>query len=92
MKKNRKISLRRCVGCSEMKPKNELLRVVKTPEDEFLLDETGRKNGRGAYICVSSECCEKAAKNKGFQRSFKQEVPAEVYEKLIREIKIIEKR
>ena len=69
-----------------------MLRVVKTPEDEYLLDETRKKNGRGAYLCVSSQCCEKAVRNKGVQRSFKEDIPKEVYEKLTKEIEIIEKR
>ena len=55
--KNKKIPLRRCVGCGEMKPKGELIRVVRTPEDEIVLDASGRANGRGAYLCRSVECC-----------------------------------
>ena len=60
--KNKKIPLRRCVGCGEMKPKGELIRVVRTPEDEIVLDASGRANGRGAYLCRSVECCRKALK------------------------------
>ena len=63
--------MRKCVGCGEMKAKKELLRVLRTEDDEFVLDTTGRKNGRGAYVCLSSECFAKAAKNKGLERSFK---------------------
>ena len=92
MKKNKKIPLRRCVGCGEMKPKSQLLRVVKTPDEDFLLDETGKTNGRGAYLCKSSECCEMVVKSKGFQRSFKCDIPTEIFGKLAREIDIIEKR
>ena len=88
--KKKKVSLRRCVGCTEMKPKSELLRVIRTPDDEYMLDETGKQNGRGSYLCKSSECGQNAYKNRGFQRSFKSEIPVEVYEKLAREIETIE--
>ena len=59
---NKKIPMRMCVGCAEMKLKNELIRVIKTPENEIVLDATGRKNGRGAYICSNMECLKKARK------------------------------
>ena len=72
--------MRKCVGCGEMKNKKEMLRVIHTKEGEFLLDATGRKNGRGAYLCFSRECFLKAVKNKGLERSFKQAIPNEVYE------------
>lgn len=62
---NKKIPMRQCVGCREMKPKRELIRVIRTSEDEILIDATGKKNGRGAYICPNRECLEKADKNKG---------------------------
>ena len=78
----RKIPMRKCVGCQEMKSKKEMLRILKTAENEFVLDATGRKNGRGAYLCFSKECLEKARKNKGLERSFKQTIPKEVYENL----------
>ena len=61
----RKIPQRKCLGCGEMKDKKALLRVIKTPEDEILLDVTGKKNGRGAYVCISSDCLNKAIKSKG---------------------------
>ncbi len=73
---------RQCIGCGEMKNKNELIRVLKTPEGEFTLDSTGRKNGRGAYICPSMECVKKAKKSKGLDRSFKMAVPIQVYDTL----------
>ena len=57
---NKKIPMRQCIGCGEMKPKKEMIRVIKTAEDEIILDTTGRKNGRGAYICPESECLQKA--------------------------------
>ena len=77
--------LRKCVGCGEMKEKVSLVRVVKTPEDDFILDKTNRANGRGAYICKDALCFQKALKNKGLERSFKMSIPAEVYETLERE-------
>ena len=78
------------VGCGEMKPKKELLRVLRTEEEGFVLDTTGKKNGRGAYICYSRDCFQKAVKNKGLERSFKQAVPAEVYGHLEKEMEEIE--
>lgn len=86
---NKKIPVRRCVGCQEMKNKKEMIRVIRTKEGEFLLDATGKKNGRGAYICPSKECFQKAVKNKGLERSFKQAIPAEVYEALEKEMGLI---
>ena len=82
---NKKIPVRRCVGCQEMKNKKEMIRVIRTKEGEFLLDATGKKNGRGAYICPSKECLGKAVKSKGLERSFKQAIPEEVYEALEKE-------
>lgn len=73
-----------------MKSKKEMIRVIKTAEDEFLLDTTGRKNGRGAYVCPSRECLEKAVRNKGLERSFKQAIPKEVYEALEKEMEALE--
>ena len=75
MSNNKKIPMRKCVGCQEMKSKKEMMRVLKTSEDTFELDATGKKNGRGAYLCFSKECFEKAVKNKGLERSFKQAIP-----------------
>lgn len=88
----RKIPMRKCVGCGEMKPKKELMRVLRTEENDFVLDTTGKKNGRGAYLCPSKECFDKAVKNKGLERSFKQAIPAEVYERLEKEMIEIEAR
>ena len=87
---NRKIPMRKCVGCGEMKPKKELMRVLRTAEEEFVLDATGKKNGRGAYLCCSKECFQKAVKNKGLERSFKQAIPADVYERLEKEMNEID--
>ena len=82
--------MRKCVGCGEMKNKKEMMRVLKTPEEEFVLDTTGKKNGRGAYVCLSGECLKKAIKSKGLERSFKQAIPKEVYEALEKEMNAIE--
>ena len=86
----KKIPLRQCVGCGEMKNKKEMIRVLKTTEDEICLDATGKKNGRGAYICRNRECLQKACKNKGLERSFKMSIPAAVYETLEREFDTID--
>ena len=90
MANKRKIPMRKCVGCGEMKLKKELIRVLRTEENEFILDTTGKKNGRGAYLCHSVECFTKAVKSKGLERSFKQAIPAEVYERLEKEMNEIE--
>ena len=82
--------MRQCVGCGEMKNKKEMLRVLKTAENEILLDATGRKNGRGAYVCKSKDCLLKAGKNKGLERSFKMSIPKEVYESLEKEFENLE--
>ena len=84
--------MRQCVGCREMKNKKEMIRVIKTPEGTFMLDATGKKNGRGAYVCPSEECLQLARKNKGLERSFKQAIPAEVYESLEKEMEALEIR
>lgn len=81
----KKIPVRQCVGCGEMKSKREMMRVLKTPEDEIVLDVTGKKNGRGAYLCKQRECLLKARKNKGLERSFKMSIPNEVYDNLEKE-------
>ena len=82
----KKVPLRLCIGCQEMKSKKEMIRVIKTAEDEIMLDATGRKNGRGAYLCPSMECLKKAVKGKGLERSFKMAIPKEVYETLEKEM------
>lgn len=82
----KKIPMRKCVGCGEMKEKKDLIRVIKTPEDEILLDQTGRANGRGAYICNSADCFKKAVKNKGLERSLKSSIPADVLERMEKEL------
>ena len=87
---NKKIPMRQCVGCQEMKNKKEMIRVIRTSEQEFVLDATGKKNGRGAYICPNRECLSQAIKSKGLERSFKQAIPKEVYESLEKEMEQIE--
>lgn len=78
----KKIPMRQCVGCGEMKSKREMMRVLKSAEGPIVLDMTGKKNGRGAYLCISGECLAKARKNKGLERSFKMSIPDEVYDSL----------
>ncbi len=87
---SKKIPLRQCIGCGGMKGKKEMLRVLKTTEGPIVLDVTGKKNGRGAYLCKSVECLKKAKKNKGLERSFKMSIPNEVYEDLEKEFGEIE--
>ena len=94
--KQRKIPLRKCCGCGEMKPKKELVRVVRAPEredengektgGEISLDLTGRKAGRGAYVCPSLECLQKARKTRKFEREFSCKIPDEVYDIMEAEI------
>jgi hypothetical protein len=69
-----------------MKAKKELIRVIRTPEEEVVLDTTGRKNGRGAYLCANPECFSKARKSRGLERSLKLAIPDGVYEKLEKEM------
>lgn len=92
MNKNKKVPMRKCVGCQEMKNKKEMIRVIRTTEDKFVLDATGKKNGRGAYICPERKCLEMAVKNHGLERSFKQAIPKEVYESLEKEMKEFESK
>ena len=82
----KKVPLRQCIGCGEMKNKKELIRVIKTNEGEISIDATGKKNGRGAYICPSLDCFKKAVKNKGLERSLKAAVPEEIYKQLEEEM------
>ena len=82
----KKIPLRQCIGCGEMKSKKEMIRILKTESEGILLDATGRKNGRGAYICPSADCLKKAVKSRGLDRSFKMQISREVYETLEKEM------
>lgn len=75
----RKIPMRQCVGCRTMRPKSELLRIVRSPEGEVTFDPTGKKAGRGAYICNDPDCLKKAIKSRGLSRAFEAEIPDEVF-------------
>ena len=82
----KKVPLRQCVGCGEMKPKKEMMRVLKTNEDEICLDVTGKKNGRGAYLCPDPQCLKKAIKSKALDRSLEVTIPQEIYDRLEKEM------
>lgn len=82
MPKQKKIPMRMCVGCREMKPKKELIRVVKSPADEISVDRTGKAAGRGAYVCKSAACMKKAQKIKALDRALEMKIPDEVYDRL----------
>ena len=82
---SKKVPLRQCVGCGQMKSKKEMMRVIKTAEGDIVLDVTGRKNGRGAYLCKQEECLKMAMKNKGLERSFKMSIDQSVHESLQKE-------
>lgn len=86
MQKVKKVPQRKCIACQDRDNKKELIRIVKNKEGQISLDKTGRANGRGAYICNSKECLQKAIKSKALNRAFKIEVPDEVYEVLMKEI------
>ncbi len=81
-----KIPVRKCTGCGEMKPKREMVRVILTPEENIELDLTGKKNGRGAYICRDRQCLETALKTHGLERSLKTAIPAEIAQELVKEL------
>lgn len=78
----KKIPMRQCTGCREMKPKRELIRVVKSPEDELSLDFKGKAQGRGAYVCPQPDCLKKAIKSKALERSLEIKIPDEIYDRL----------
>ncbi|HHZ02690.1 MAG TPA: YlxR family protein [Tissierellia bacterium] len=84
--KIRKIPMRKCIGCMESFPKKELCRIVKNKENEIFFDPTGKKNGRGTYICKKSDCFEKAIKSKRLSKSLETEIPEEVYNAIKAEI------
>ena len=89
--KPRKIPTRQCLGCNEQKPKKELLRVLRTPEGEIILDFTGKKSGRGAYICYDVKCLKKARKSKRIDKSLETEIPEEIYDKMESELEDYER-
>lgn len=82
----KKIPMRQCLGCREMKPKRELLRVVRSPEGAVTLDLRGKASGRGAYVCPNPECLKRAIKTKALSRAFETEIPQEVYDALLAEM------
>ena len=86
MTRTRKIPLRMCVGCREMKNKKELLRIVRTPEGSVEIDKSGKKSGRGAYICPQIDCLQQAIKGKSLQKALENDIPDEVIDKLKQQI------
>ncbi len=86
----KKTPLRKCIGCGEIIPKKEMLRIVRTADSEIKLDLTGRENGRGAYIHFNKECFDKAVKSKGLERSFKMSINSDVYDRLKKELMDVE--
>ncbi len=86
MNKPKKVPLRKCLGCGEMKPKQELIRAVRSPEGEISLDLTGKKNGRGAYICHSRDCLAAAIKAKRFERAFGCSIDQQVYDSMLSQL------
>lgn len=87
----KKIPMRQCVGCREMKPKKELIRVVRSPEGQVSLDFRGKLPGRGAYVCPDPVCLAKARKSKALERAFSAPLPAEVFEELEEQMKEVPK-
>ena len=83
----KKIPMRQCLGCREMKPKKELIRVVRSPEGDISLDLTGKKAGRGAYVCPDKECITKAYKGHRLEKALEKQVNDDVYKKLLEELK-----
>ena len=86
----KKVPMRQCTGCREMKNKKEMIRAIRTAENEICIDATGRKNGRGAYICPNMNCLKMAMKNRGLERSLKTAIPESVYQQLEEEMSHID--
>jgi len=86
MPRIKKVPLRMCVGCQQMKPKKELIRVVRTPDEKVEIDPTGKRSGRGAYICPDRECLEKALKGKRLDKALQRSLTSEVVEALKQEL------
>ena len=86
MATGKKIPQRQCIGCGQMKDKKELIRILKTEDGSIVIDATGKKNGRGAYICPDEECLQKAFKTKGLERSFKMAIDQSIYDELKKEL------
>ncbi len=89
--KTKKIPIRRCIGCNARRPKRELLRVVRSPQGELCIDATGKKSGRGAYLCPDTVCLAKARKAKRLERTFEAEIPPALYDNLQQEIEAAQK-
>lgn len=89
--KNKKVPMRQCVGCRELKNKKDLMRILKTPDNNVIFDDTGRMNGRGAYICPSVECLKKARRTKAIERSLDISIPDEVYDAIERQMSELDK-
>lgn len=86
----KKIPMRQCLGCREMKPKRELIRVVRSPEGVISIDSKGKAPGRGAYICPNSECLKRAIRAKAISRAFEIEIPQEIYDRLMAQMEASE--
>ncbi len=86
MQQKRKIPLRMCMGCGEMKPKPELVRIVRSPEKQVSLDLTGKMSGRGAYLCRSVACLEAARKKKRIERALDVQISEDIYQSMIKEL------
>ena len=84
MTKNIKIPIRTCIGCQNKKPKREMMRIIRTPEGNYEIDTTGKKSGRGAYLCYNIECLDIALREKRLNRSFKKEIPTQIIDELRR--------
>ena len=82
----KKIPMRQCLGCREMKPKRELIRVVRSPQGEISLDFRGKAPGRGAYVCPDPQCLKKAIKARALERAFSAQIPPEIYDRLEQEM------
>lgn len=89
--KNKKEPMRQCVGCRELRNKKDLMRILKTPDNNVIFDDTGRMNGRGAYICPSVECLKKARRTKAIERSLDISIPDEVYDAIERQMSELDK-
>lgn len=79
--------MRQCVGCREMKMKKDLIRIIRTPEGEVVIDRKGKQNGRGAYLCSCIDCLQKARRTKSLERALKTAIPNEIFEHLEEELK-----
>lgn len=89
--KNKKVPMRQCVGCRELRNKKDLMRILRTPDNDVIFDDTGRMNGRGAYICPSVECLKKARRTKAIERSLDISIPDEVYDAIERQMSELDK-